>query len=132
MKSENPVAVVTLKADEKRYALNRVREIKKEREERIHEECTSKETGLSDAEKMRQLKAERDGNATIKRNGWTLATPIGECFNFEAREEEKVDEKRLAKELAKLRKEVAAVSDAIMLSDKAQAVALLQAFEKTV
>lgn len=118
-----------LNQEERRYALRRVDEITKAREERLREKHTKPVKGLTAAEKLRQIQR---GDAYRMSSGWNLSTPIGECYIFDSADKGELDNKAFRKDMAALRKEKAKVGDAIVLGDAEEAKKLLAAYEKTV
>lgn len=118
-----------LNQEERRYALARIDEIFRARDAQLTKKHTRLRKALTDTEARRQI---LDGYATLRRSGWTLSTPIGECYSFDKGREEELDHEAYSKDKAKLRKEKAKVGDAIVLGDAEEAKRLLAAFEKTV
>lgn len=117
-----------LNQEERRYALKRVDEITRERDERLRKKHIIKPKQLTDAQKKRQIIR---GEASLSHSGWTLSTPIGECYRFDE-EGESLDMDAYRSAKSALRKEAAVVSDAIVLGEAEEAKRLLAAFEKTV
>lgn len=118
-----------LKQDERRYAMKRVAEITAERERKLREKHTTKAKGCSDSSKNSQI---RNGIAEMKYRGWTLKTPIGECFHYQDDSKEVFNSDGYKKDRSVLRKEEAKVTDAIMLGDAENDRNLLAKYESTV
>lgn len=118
--------------NQQRYAMKRVSEIEKERKEVLREKFTSNNKPvLSDKRKKQQI---TEGWADLTNSStWGLDTPIGKCFRYDESESEaEFDQKGFDKAVRKLRKEVATVTDEIMLGDADNARKLLSELESTV
>ena len=111
-----------------RYAMKRVNEIRSVIVTRITKKHTTVSKVTTNKAKKRAIV---DGDYNLRYRGWDLDTPIGEAVNFlDIPDESTLDETGYRKDIEKLRKEAAKVTDEIMLGDAFAAKKLLAAFEK--
>lgn len=118
--------------NQQRYVMRRIEEIRKERESLLREKFTTVKKEATDKQKLAEL---CKGHVDIVTNyKTTLKTPIGDCVRYWdlGDEVEEFDQKGFDKAKNKLRKEVAKITDEVMLGDAAEARDLFSKFEATV
>lgn len=116
-----------MKPAERTYCVGRARAIFNERQNALKEKHAKTKTEVTDKDKIQQI---IDWDATIKPRGWTLKTPIGECFTYNSTTTISLDQKAYNNDLKILRKEYNQITDRIMLTNCEDAIKLLEKFEK--
>jgi hypothetical protein len=111
--------------NQKRYAMNRVKEVLDAKTKELKSRLTTKAKEPTDKAK---LEAIRFNDVELKSKA-QLSTPLGQAFDFSSLEiPNEVDEDKYAKSLVELCERAAKVKDLIMLGDSNVAMKELQSF----
>ena len=117
-----------MKRDQQRYAMIRIDEALRDK---LGDARATHTTPVKQPTAMQKREAIKRGAVGLKRHGWSLSTPIEDCYSFDGLQgEATTDEAAYRKEARKLRERASKVKDEIMLGDEAKALKLIREFCK--